>query len=379
MKPLRLLAIIEARTITGPAKNLLEFAQSAVALGVETHVVTFLRGEDSNLFIETARSRGIPICPIPEQSRYDRSVLAGLHELVSRLEPDVIQTHAVKSHFLVRRSGLPQRTPWVAFHHGYTWTSRRARMYNLLDRWSLRTAAKVVTVSRTFRTELQEKGVPSDRIEIVHNAIRADWAAEARRPENAAALRAALNIAPNGKLILIVGRLSLEKDHITLLRAVDRLRTRLAPNLLIVGEGPERLRIEQEMNRLDLANHVIFTGQQDSAEPYYGVADVAVLSSLTEGSPNALLEAMAAGVPVVATTVGGIPEIVAHGESALLVQPGDAAGMADSLAKLLVDDPSLVTRLVTRSVELVRERHTPAARAKLLVEIYRAVSGAQNR
>src|SRR5205823_11585403 len=115
----------------------------------------------------------------------------------------------------------------------------------------------------------------------------------------------------------IVGRLSREKDHIALLEAVDLLRARLgpavAPHLVIVGEGPERSRIEDKIRRLNLGSTVTLTGQRDSAEPYYGIADVAVLSSRSEGSPNALLEAMAAGVPAVATRVGGVPEIVTHG------------------------------------------------------------------
>lgn len=374
MRPLRLLAIIEARTITGPAKNLLEFAESAAAIGIETQMATFVRGEDSNLFVETARSRGIPIHSIPETGPYDRAVLRALPQLVSRLQPDVIQSHAVKTHFLVWRAGLPRRVPWVAFHHGYTWTTRRARMYNLLDHWSLRTAAKVLTVSQPYRTELQQKGVPGDRIEIVHNAIRPDWAAEANRPERAAALRAELHIAPDRKVILIVGRLSLEKDHLTLLEAMHRLPPHLAPHLVIVGEGPERQNIEANIRNLGLSDSVTLTGQQDSAEAYYGVANIAVLSSRREGSPNALLEAMAAGVPVVATAVGGIPEIVTHGESALLVSPGDAAGMADSILKLLACDLPLGTRLAARSRELIRERHAPAARASRLAAIYRSVS-----
>ena len=92
-----------------------------------------------------------------------------------------------------------------------------------------------------------------------------------------------------------------------MLEAIARLRPELNPYLMIVGEGPERPRIEQRIRSLNLAASVKLTGQQDSAEPYYGIAQVAVLSSLSEGSPNALLEAMAAGVPVVATRVGGIP------------------------------------------------------------------------
>lgn len=378
MKPLRLLAIIEARTITGPAKNLLEFAERAVALGVETQIATFVRGEDSNLLIETARKMRIPVHPIPERGRYDRSVQPALRELATRLEPDVIQTHAVKSHFLVRRAGLARQVPWVAFHHGYTWTSRRALVYNVLDRWSLGSAVKVVTVSQNYKAELQEKGVPGDRIEIVHNAIGSQWADEARRPENAAALRAELNIASDRKVILIVGRLSREKDHLTLLEAVRRLPAGLAPHLVIVGEGPEQQRIDARIRKLELSHSVTLTGQRNSAEPYYGIASLAVLSSWREGSPNALLEAMAAGVPVVATNAGGVPEMVTSGESALLVDPGDAGRLAESIERVL-EDRDLASRLASRAKQLVLERYTPEQRTRRLIEIYRLLARPERR
>jgi glycosyltransferase involved in cell wall biosynthesis len=373
MKPLRLLAIIEARTITGPAKNLLDFAAASTALGVETQIATFVRGEETNLFVDTARIRGISIHPIAEKNQYDPSAVRSLAELVSRLAPDVLQTHAVKSHFLVRRAHLPGRVPWVAFHHGYTWTSRRTRLYNLLDRWSLHRAAKVLTVSQPFKTELQEKGVAGDRIEIIHNAIRADWAAVARQPENSAALRAGLKIAPDRKVILIVGRLSREKDHLTLLEAVHRLPGSVSPHLVIVGDGPERQSVEERIQKLGLSDSVTLTGQQNSAEPYYGIANLAVLSSWTEGSPNALLEAMAAGVPIVATNVGGIPEIVTSGESALLIDPGQPGPLAESIERLL-KDRELASRLASRGEELIRERHTPEQRTRRLVEIYRRIA-----
>lgn len=372
MKPerLRLLAIIEAYSVTGPAKNLIEFATLARELDVDTTVATFIRGEQSNAFIETVKASGIAVHALRERGLGDAAVIKDLAGLVSREHPHVIQTHAVKSHFLARLAGLPRRTPWIAFHHGYTWPALRARAYNQLDRWSLRAAAKVLTVSLPFRDELVAKGVTRERIEIVHNAIRPDWGA--RNGDEPRDFRAALGIPPERNVILIVGRLSREKDHVTLLRAVDRLRPKLNPHVLVVGEGPERGRIEQEIRELGLAGHVTLTGQQRSAEPYYRVANLAVLSSLSEGSPNALLEAMAAGVPVVATNVGGIPEIVRHEESALLVPPGDIDGMAAAMVKLLKDN-SLAGNLIERGRTLVLEKHAPMARAQRLAEIYRSV------
>ena len=278
----------------------------------------------------------------------------------------MIQTHAVKSHFLARSAGLPGHAPWVAFHHGYTWPSVKASAYNQLDRWSLRAADRVLTVCAPFRDELARFGVRSDRIGIVHNAIPPDWGARARRPEEAAALRARTGIAPDTKVVLIVGRLSREKDHLTLLEAVGRLRSAFALHLIIVGDGPERSRIEDRVRRLGLGASVTLTGHQSSAEPWYGIADVAVLSSLSEGSPNALLEAMATNVPVVATAVGGVPEIVADGESGLLIKPGDPAGMSAAIARLLTE-PDLAERLKKQSHQLILDRHAPEARTRKLV------------
>jgi glycosyltransferase involved in cell wall biosynthesis len=356
---MKLLAVIEAYSMTGPAKNLIEFATLARELGVETTVATFIRGRESNIFTETARSSGVQVHVLRERGLADRAVLKDLAALVSRQKPDVIQTHAVKSHFLARLAGLPKSAPWIAFHHGYTWPTFRARAYNQLDRWSLRAASKVLTVSIPFRDELASKGVNPDRIEIVHNAIRPDWGTA--KPA----------AAPDRKTILIVGRLSREKDHLTLLRAVERIRD-LNPHLVIVGEGPERARIEREIKQLGLSGQVTLTGHQPSAEPYYGAANLAVLSSLSEGSPNALLEAMAAGVPVVATNVGGIPEIVKHEESALLVPPGDIDAMAAAMSKLLTDS-SLARQLADRAHMLVLVKHSPQARAKRLVDIYNSL------
>jgi glycosyltransferase involved in cell wall biosynthesis len=369
MKTIRLLAILEATTITGPAKNLLQFAQCARG-HVEVTIAVFRREGESNLFIETAGRLAIPVHALPEAGRFDRTVIPTLRSLASELKPDLIQSHAVKSHFLVRAAGLHRVAPWVAFHHGYTWPDLRARAYNQLDRWSLRAAKRVLTVSEPFRRELIGRGVAPERIDVVHNAIDPQWGLRGTTPEASAALRARLGIGPEKRVVLIVGRLSSEKDHRTLLEALRRLQGSVPPpHLAIVGDGPERPRIEEAIRALGLVESVTLTGMVPSAEPYYGIANICVLSSLSEGSPNALLEAMAAGVPVVATAVGGVPEMVTHGESALLIQPGDCQAMTSAIAALL-SDGNLARKLAARAREVVLERHAPEARTRRLVEIY---------
>ena len=371
VKPLRLLAVIEASTITGPAKNLLQFAALAREENppVETELVVFRRPGDSDVLRQAADKASVPVHFLAETGRFDRRVIPELKALVQRLNPDIIQTHAVKSHLLIRMAGLHKERPWIAFHHGYTWQNLRVRLYNQLDRWSLPAATAVLTVSQPFREELVRQGVERGRIRVIHNAIDPQWGAGARKVESSAALRAQWRIPEGRKVILIVGRLSLEKDHATLVRAVAGVPG--DPHLVIVGEGPERPRIEELVRSLQMQNRVTFTGQVASAEPYYGIADVSVLSSRTEGSPNALLEAMAAGVPVVATPVGGIPEIVTDRESALLVPPSDPGRMKGALQELLTD-AGFREGLVERARRLVLENHSPRARAQYLCAIYRS-------
>ena len=154
MKTARLLAILEAESVTGPAKNLLQFARLAqtveAELRIEVSIAVFHRGGGSNPFIKTAEQFGVPVYTIAEKGRFDRAVIAQMAALARQIKPDLLQTHAVKSHFLVRMGGLERLAPWIAFHHGYTWPDWRARLYNQLDRWSLRVARQVITVSRPF-------------------------------------------------------------------------------------------------------------------------------------------------------------------------------------------------------------------------------------
>ena len=374
---MRLLAIIEASSITGPAKNLLEFARLGRGAGIETIIGTFTREPGENTFIGAARASGLCVEAIPERGPFDPAAIEALARIAKQAAPDIIQTHAVKSHFLARRAGLPRIAPWVAFHHGYTWPTLKARAYNQLDRWSLRAARRVLTVSLPFRDELASHGVKRDRIEVVHNAITPRWGSREGHKEEAVLLRAKLGFTASHKVILIVGRLSREKDHLTLLESIRPLiaaaGSGASPHLLIVGEGPERLAIERRIAQLGLKEHVTLAGHQPSAEPYYRIADVAVLSSLSEGSPNALLEAMAAGVPIVATNVGGIPEIVTNGVSALLIQPRDVEGMTAALARVLSQEPALVTAMVRRCHKLIEENHSPDKRMRKLLSIYQDV------
>ena len=166
-------------------------------------------------------------------------------------------------------------------------------------------------------------------------------------------------------MILAVGRMSQEKAHSDLIAAFQILRTRHPQaTLLLVGDGPERIKLEKSAGE-----GVIFTGQQMDVSRFFAIADVMVLPSLTEGSPNVLLEAMACGVPSVATEVGGVPEIVANEKEALLVPARAPEKLAAAIDRVLTE-PGLRSALIASSLETIRLRHSPQARAQSLMRIY---------
>jgi glycosyltransferase involved in cell wall biosynthesis len=245
-------------------------------------------------------------------------------------------------------------------------------LYNRLDRWSLPRADRVVTVCEAFAKELVSMGVPRARIHVQHNSIRSELAVSGRGTH---VLRRKLGLNEDERMILAVGRLSKEKAQIDLLRAFRKLsdtHAEVNARLVIVGDGPERGQLEDAASSLGIGDRVVFTGQVKNVEVYYGAADVLVNPSHSEGSPYVLLEAMAAGLPIVATAVGGVPELFENNETALLVPASDPRAMADAIARLL-NGEKLAAQLAENASELVSSRLSPEAYVRSLAKVYRAV------
>lgn len=382
---IRILSIVEATTINAVAKNVLEFHRAGNELSqkdadfpsIEGSVVTFERRQDNsgspNEFVTAAREVGLAFDVIPERRRFDLSVLPALRKVIEERNPGIVVTHSVKSHFLVWRSHISRHRPWVAFHHGYTSTDRKMRIYNRVDRWSLPSADRLITVCHAFARELSHcTSVALDNISVLHNSIRPQVPATGTEAET---LRSRFGIANDECLVLAVGRLSKEKAHIDLLAAFSRLREsnpELKARLIIVGDGPERSRLETAADSFGCKGHVVFAGQVSDVWPFYSAADVFALPSHSEGSPNVLLEAMAAGIPIVASEVGGVPEMVEHNQSALLVPANDPPALAAAIARVLTDS-DLARQLTANALALVATRYTPENYVRSLTEIYREV------
>jgi glycosyltransferase involved in cell wall biosynthesis len=380
---LKILVLVEADRVTGPLKLLLEFCEisrvrddaASVCPATQVLLVTYLRGpqhlQNRSELVAAASAAGAELNFISERFRFDYAVIRQLRDLAARFGPDIIQTDHVKSHFLLRLSGLQRQYPWIAFHHGYTSTDLKVRLYNQLDRWSLRAAQRVITVSHASARELSRRGVPWSRLRVIPSAVRPLRAT--LDPREASALRNSIGLRDKERMLFAVGRLSREKAHANLVIALKQVCDQLpwTPlRLVIAGEGPERSRIETMADSLGIRQRLVLLGHVADPSPYYAVADLMVLPSDREGSPVVLLEAMAAGLPIVATSVGGVPEIVTHGQNAILVAAGDPHALADGICSVL-RDPRLASRLGANASLCVAESYAPEARARALMRIYR--------
>ncbi len=248
-------------------------------------------------------------------------------------------------------AGVPLR---IASHrgriHGFpVWLQRlHAAMVN-----SPLTAC-LVAVSDEVRQQSVEEGVRLGRIVVIPNAVDLPEAVAGAR----ARVRAELGVPPGAGLVLAVGRLNAEKGQALLLRAAPVVLSGCPSTVFaFAGDGPLREELEQQAAQLGIAGQVRFLGVRQDVPALLAAADLFVLPSRSEGMPNALLEAMAAGLPVVSFDVGGVSEALTYGESGLLVPPEDVGGLASAMLALLRDEPERL-RLGAAARERIRTRHT---------------------
>lgn len=374
---MRVIAVIEAYTVTGPAKNLIRLCRRAREENCDISLLTFFRSNSqskpaSNQFIEAVREAGLRIDVVHERHAFDPQILDQLRAFFRERAHDIIQTHGTKSHFLMRLTRPPE-TPWLAFHHGYTAEDLKMRLYNQFDRWSLPAADRVVTMCTPFADMLVRRGVKRQRITVLPNSIESHDRAAGESP---AALRTKWNLS-TAPIILAVGRQSREKGHRYLISAAQLLRRKVPEldfQIVLLGDGPERQALVQQVEQYGLHDRVRFTGHQREPLPYYGLADIFVLPSLSEGSPNVLLEAMIARTPIIASAVGGVPETVEHGRSALLVEPKNAVALAEAIA-IVLQNPELASGLRDNAYTTVLTRFSPDTHISSLLGVYRQLLG----
>jgi glycosyltransferase involved in cell wall biosynthesis len=359
---LGVLAVIDGYRVTGPARQVLATAADPRGSRFTTTLAIFQRSRSATPFVEAATRLGVPTRVLPDRFPGDPRTALAMSALARRPEVDILETHGYKPNVLACLLAVVVRKPWIAYLHGETWENAKVRAYFALERLAVRWATRVVVMSHDMARRAVAGGIPSAKVEVVHNAcaLRADsdatTSAEAR------------------PLVGVIGRLSPEKGVDVALRVHREVVRRVKDaELLVAGEGPERAALERHAEQLGIASCVRWLGYQEDHARVYRQLAVVLIPSRSEGLPNVALEAMVHGIPVVATAVGGIPEVVTNGENGFLAQPENTDELASRVAELL-EAPHLRTRLGLRGRDTVASRFSPAARMQALVGLYEKVT-----
>lgn len=299
-----------------------------------------------------------------------RRQLARCVAFIRRHQIQIVHTHGFYSNVFGMLAAALARAP-VRIASKRETIGCRTRWQERAERIAFRLADTVVVNCEAVRTQLIAAGVSASRVVTIYNGV--EWgriAPQTREPGDALATLG-LPSTPALKYVTLVANLRLRvKDHTTFLRSAQRVRTEVPDaRFLIAGDGPLLPEMRSFAAQLGLATDVIFLGNCSQIAELLFVSDVCVLSSIGEGFPNAVLEYMAAGRPVVATDVGGIAEAVDDGQTGRLVPPGDDASMADAIITLL-RDPQRAREMGARAGDAVLEKFSAARQLAQTLSLY---------
>ena len=365
--------VLDARVVTGagggPDKTILNSPRFLEPLGYRM-VCAYMHPPDDpgfEVLREKAAKYNAPLVSIPDRGAWDWRVVTEALAVCKRERVTVWHGHDYKTNAL----GLLLNRMWpmrlVTTVHGWVRHTRRTPLYYRIDQLCLPRYERVICVSDDLLEACLAAGVPAKNCVLLENGIDAS---EYSRQRSVAEAKAVLGLPTTGFVVGAVGRLSGEKGFDVLIRSIHALVSRgLDVRLLIVGEGSERANLERFARELHLGDRVRLAGWQADVRGHFEAMDAFALSSLREGLPNVLLEAMALEVPVVSTRVNGVPRLVQDGRNGFLVHAGDLDGLTTALSGLLRNDGlrELFRAAGRRTVET---RYSFATRMQRLKRLY---------
>ena len=376
MRPIKVLDLRDTYEIGGPGKTILETFRAIDAARFELHLGVFLTRQEATAspFIEAARRIEMPVHSIVGFNQYDPRLIHQTAALVQRLGIDIVHAHEVKSDAIAYLATFLHRVPIVTTLHGWIGNSTKQRALIAVDRKLVRRFDLVIAVSSQIRNELLESGVPPDRIRLVQNAIVLENY-QAKRERGFVAELAGRPI--NHPIIASIGRLSAEKGHADLIDALGIVARRGRQFFAVLaGDGPERQRLIQRIGDLGLSNQVLLPGYVDRPQRVLADTDLMVLPSHTEGLPNAALEALVMDVAVLATSVGGTPEVITDGETGRLVPARNPQALADQIEDFLLDSTAW-KQMATRGRTMVERCFDFRSRTRTIETIYAELAEAR--
>jgi len=320
--------------------------------------------------IEKAKGLGLPTHTINNKGRFDIGVIFKLKRYLTENKINILHTHNYKSDIIGAFAAKLAGMSLVCTAHGFTDVTSTVSAYEKIDRFILKFwFDRVVVMSDKMLPKLSE-----NKKKVIHNGIDVSLY-EKSALEYRNEIRKKYGIESGEILIGTVGRLSKEKNQLLFLKALKQVMKK-HPNVkaLIVGDGPEKDSLLKYVDDEDLKENIIFPGIINDILPVYQALDIFVLSSITEGVPITILEAMASKVPVIATNVGGIPEIISGRDKGMLVESNNLDNLTTALT-ILIEDKEKRDFLSNNAFEHIKENYSLSQMFKAYEGIYREARG----
>jgi glycosyltransferase involved in cell wall biosynthesis len=386
---IKILRVIARLNMGGPALHVAYLTEGLTKRGYDTTLVagSLARGEDSMAFV--ADARGVEVVRIDELGREisplrDLMATIRLARLIRKERPQILHTHTAKAGTVGRVAArlAGSRKPPIVVHtfHGHVLRGYfgpvRTLLFRLLERWLAAGTTALIAVSPQVRDDLVALGVaPRERFVVIRLGIELDERV-ASEMNGRGESRRYLGIPGDRFAVGWIGRMTAVKRTDDVLIAFKSLRdSGVDAVLCMVGDGPDRIPLEQRAHELGVARDTVFLGYQEDVAPFYAAFDVLVLPSGNEGTPVTVIEALAAERPVVATRVGGVPDVVRDGEDGFLVEAGATDDLADRLGRL-ARDPALRARMGKKGRERVLPRYAVGRLVDDVDELYRSLLSA---
>lgn len=333
-------------------------------------VIVYIRKIADNSFLigERAKKLNINYHEVQDRIQIDLKSLMQIRKLLHLYNIEILHTHGFKADFYGLFLKRVHKMKLVTTTHGWNAITWRERLFMFLDKNVLKYFDRIIVVNRRQREYLISKGIRDQKIVLIQNGIDTN---QFKRDGDGETIQEFPFFQNDGFTIGYVGRLSGEKGIKALLEAMKKLVNRHGGlRLVVIGEGNLRGNLENYSGNLGLQKYVTFTGHIEDIKNVYRRLDLLVLPSETEGMPNVVLEALAMGVPVVATNVGGLPEIIESGSNGTLVEPGDVEGLTQAIDSLIMD-ANLRERFALEGRKTVCERFSFERRIRKEESVYR--------
>ncbi len=352
---MKILHLISSNGLYGAERVVLNLAGDK---NVDTVVGAVKNQHNPHLeIIDEAKRLGLKTAVFESSGRFDFKAISEVAKFICENKIDILHTHNYKSDIVGLLAARAAKSPIIATAHGFTGASRAVNFYESVDRFILKKFfCRVIVVNEDVFPGLLKKDIIANGIDLQMFNSEASGRDEFRKK---------FGINENDIVIGTIGRLSREKNQMLFLKAArDILQTRKDMKFVIVGDGPEERTLKAFVRQNNMDGNVIFTGLIKNVVPVYKSFHIFVLTSTTEGVPLTILEAMASKVPVVATRVGGIGQMIQHQKTGLLIDSGDVKGLVGCINRLS-NEPLTVKMMIDQAyIHVAKEFSIDTMQAK---------------